>query len=210
MGEQELKNIWKTSSKTEDILIDINKLMNNFKYKMENRERIVRRRDLRETIAAIIAVALYTAVVIKIPFSVSSIGAFLMILSMINIVVRLYNKRKSKFTQNLFSPIKEQFIQQKTFMLGQAKLLRNVHWLFLPLFISYMIFEWGDFAINTVDNSLVEFMLVKKPIAKIITTILMVIFCIYAIIQNKRAAKVNWEPLIKDIDAIIKNLDKEK
>ncbi len=210
MEELDLKNIWKSSSEKEDISIDTNKLMSNFKHKMEGRECIVRRRDLRETIAAIIGISLYSYILMKLPFSISSIGAFLMILSMINVVVRLYINRKSKFTQSLFLPIKEQFIQQRAFMLGQAKLLRNVHWLLLPVFISYMIFEWGDFSISTVDNSLIELLLVRKFKVKIITTILMVVFCIYVIIQNKRASKVNWEPLIKEIDTILENLKEEE
>lgn len=210
MEEQELKDIWIRSSANEDITINNNKLMSNFKSKMERRERIVRRRDLKETILAIIGIALYSIIIYKKPNSVSIIGAILMILSMIHVVVRLYNNRKSKFTQNLFLPIKEQLLQQRAFMLSQAKLLRNVFWLFLPVFISYLIFEWGDSVFKIVNASSLEFGLIKNVYVKVITTLFMILVGFYITIQNKRAAKVNWEPLIKDIDLIIENLDKEK
>jgi len=210
MEERDLKNIWKNSSKKEDITINITQLMSNFKYKMEDRERIVRKRDLRETIGAIIIVSLFGYILIKKPFTISSIGTILMILSMIHTVLVLYNNRKSKFTQHLFLPIKEQFIQQREFMLAQAKLLRNVHQLLLPVIISYMLFEWGNFVMNATDSSLIAYIIEKQPVIKIITTLFIIVSSIYTIKRNKRAAEVNWEPLIKDIDSIIKNLDKEK
>ena len=210
MEEQELKNIWKRSSNKEDITINNNQLIVSFKSKMERRESIVRRRDLKETILAVFGIALYSIIIFKNSFSVSSIGGILMILSMSFLVFRLYNNRKSKFTKQIFLPIKEQLLQQRAFMLSQAKLLRNVFWLFLPVFISYLIFEWGDSVFKMVNASSLELGLIKKLYAKAITTLFMILVGFYVTIQNKRAAKVNWEPLIKDIDLIIENLDKEK
>ena len=210
MEEQELKNIWKRSSNKEDITINNNQLIVSFKSKMERRESIVRRRDLKETILAVFGIALYSIIIFKNSFSVSSIGGILMILSMSFLVFRLYNNRKSKFTKQIFLPIKEQLLQQRAFMLSQAKLLRNVFWLFLPVFISYLIFEWGDSVFKIVNASSLEFGLIKNVHVKVITTLFMILVGFYVTIQNKRAAKVNWEPLIKDIDLIIENLDKEK
>lgn len=210
MEEQELKQIWRRSSKKEEITINPNTLIVEFKRKMEQRERIVRRRDLKETIAAIFAVILYTVVIIKKPFSISSIGGILMILAMINVVIKLYNNRKSKFAKQLFLPVKEQLLQQRAFMLGQAKLLRNVLWLFLPVFVSYLIFEWGNYLYNFNDSSLFEIGMTKRLFTKLLTTLFMIAIGCYVTIQNRRAAKVNWEPLISDINTILENLDKEK
>ena len=209
MEEQELKNIWKRSSQMEEIIIDNSKLLEAFKHKMEYRERIVRRRDLRETVAAVIGILWFTYILIELPISISKLGALLMILSMIYVVTRLYNNRKSKFTQNLFLPIKEQLLNQRKFMLHQAHLLGNVHWLFLPVFISYMVFVWGDGGIIIQDKAMVEFLLIRKTLAKIIGTAFMMIYGAYVIRLNKRAVEVNWKPLIEDIDTILKSL-KEK
>ena len=211
MEEQELKDIWMRSSVKEEITINNNKLMSNFKSKMERREVIVRRRDRREAIGAVFGVGYFIYIIIKAPLSISSIGAVLMILSMINVVYQLYRNRKSKFTQNLFLPIKEQLLQQRIFMVRQATLLSSgVSKLFLPIFISYNIFTWGNYALHNLNNPLSETILVTKLPAKIIATLFIIGVGIYLIWQNKRAAKVNWEPLIKDIDTIIENLDKEK
>ena len=211
MEEQELKNIWKRSSNKEDITINNNQLIVNFKSKMERRESIVRRRDRKEAIGAVFGVGYFVYFLIKAPLSISSIGALLMILSMIHVVYQLYRNRKSKFTQGLFLPLKQQLLQQRAFMVSQAKLLSlGVRKMFLPLFISYNIFVWGNYAINDLTTTLSEPILTTKLTAKLFATLFMVGVGIYLIRQNKRAAKVNWEPLIKDIDTIIENLDKEK
>ena len=211
MEEQELKNIWMRSSVKEEITINNSKLMSNFKSKMERREGIVRRRDRREAIGAVFGVSYFAYFIIKAPLSISSIGAVLMILSMIHVVYQLYRNRKSKFTQDLFLPLKQQLLQQRAFMVRQAKLLHSgVRIMFLPIFISYIIFVWGNYEINNLNSALSEPILVTKFKAKLIATLFMIGVYIYLIWQNKRAAKVNWEPLIKDIDTIIENLDKEK
>ncbi|MCC1484061.1 hypothetical protein [Winogradskyella immobilis] len=211
MEEQELKNIWKRSSNKEDITINNNQLIVNFKSKMERRESIVRRRDRREAIGAVFGVSYFLYFIIKAPLTISSIGAALMILSMIHVLYQLYRNRKSRFTQNLFLPLKQQLQQQRTFMLRQAKLLNSgVLIMFLPIFISSCIFTWGNYALHNLNHELSDDILTTKLPAKLIATLFMVGVGIYLIRQNKRAAKVNWEPLIKDIDLIIENLDKEK
>ncbi|WP_394746899.1 hypothetical protein [Spongiimicrobium salis] len=210
MEEQELKDIWKRSSKNEDITINNTQLMRDFKSKMEQRERIVRRRDLKEYVAGVFGISMYTYAFIELPWSISKIGALLVIVSMIYFIGRLYNNRKSKFTHHLFLPIKAQLIQQREFMLRQASLLRTVHWMFIPVFISFVVFVWGDAAVEQDNDSVIEFILIRKSLAKIIGTAFLLVYGIYIVRMNKRAAKVNWEPLIKDIDAIIENLDKEE
>lgn len=185
--------------------------MGNFKSKMEHREAIVRRRDRKEAIGAVFGISYFVYFLIKAPLSISSIGALFMILSMINVVYQLYRNRKSKFTQDLFLPLKQQLLQQRAFMVRQAKLLNSgVRMMFLPIFISYNIFVWGNYAINNLNHTLSEPILVTKLTAKIIATLFMLGVFIYLIRQNKRAAKVNWEPLIKDLDVIITNLENEK
>ena len=185
--------------------------MNDFKYKMERRESIVRRRDRKEAFGAVFGVSYFLYFIIKAPLSISSIGAVLMILSMIHVVYQLYRNRKSKFTQGLFLPLKEQLLQQRIFMISQAKLLSlGVRKMFLPLFISFNIFVWGNYALNDFSTALSEPILTTKLTARLIATLFILGLFIYLIWQNKRAAKVNWEPLIKDIDLIIENLDKEK
>ncbi len=210
MEEQELKYIWRRSSEKEEIMIKTKALITDFKHKMERRERIVRRRDLKETLAWVVVVLIYGYMLVTRPFTVSSIGSCLFILTATYVVLKLYNIRKSKFAQNLFLPIKEQLLQQRAFMLAQAKLLRNVHLLFLPVLISYMVLEWGDYIFEVNHSSFSEFIVKKKTIVKLVATMIVFIIGVVVSLKNKKAAKVNWDPLISDINVILENLDKEK
>lgn len=211
MEEQELKNIWKSSSKNENIAINTTQLIGNFKVEMQDRERIVRSRDRREIIVAIIGIAIYSYIALSLPVSISSIAALFVALSLGYIIYRLRRQRKSKYAQNLFLPLTEQLKNQKQFMLDQVRLLESVlYWYFLPFFISYMAFVWGSGNREAYDENLFDILLITKLKVKIIVTILMIILGIYIVRTNKRAAKINWKPLIKKIDIILGNLKKEE
>lgn len=210
MEDQELKNIWKRSSTYEEILINTSQLMDDFKYKMQQRERIVRTRDYREIIGAIIGIFLTGYLTYYTPTILSKLGGILLISSYIYLIYKLRSNRKSKHTQDLFLSIEEQLQRQKQFMIDQATLLNSVlYWMALPMFISYMIFVWG--VTNPISQdmpSIVQEVLSMKLHNKIIWSLLMALIFIYITRLNKRAAKVNWQPLIKQIDDIINQLKK--
>ena len=58
------------------------------------------------------------------------------------------------------------------------------------------------------DDGIVGLLLVTKLKSKIIVTLLMIALGIYIVRINKRAAKINWKPLIKKIDIILDKCDK--
>ena len=208
MEDQELKNIWKRSSAYEEITINISKLMKDFKYKMEQRERIVRSRDYREIIGALIGILLTGYLTYYTPTILSKLGGVLLIGSYMYFIYKLYTNRKSKHTQDLFLPIEAQLQHQKQFMMNQATLLSSVlYWMALPMFISYMILIWGVTDSFPEDTpSIVQEVLSIKLHSKIIWSITMALIFIYITRLNKRAAKVNWHPLIQQIDTIITQL----
>jgi len=206
MKEQELRNIWMRSSEKENITIDTTQLIDNFKMGAENRERIVRLRDRREIIAAFIGISIHIYIVMHLPFSIPSVGAILATISLCYFIYKLRIHRKSRYMQDLFLPLKEQLQNQRQFMINQAKLLDTVlYWGFLPFFISYMIFIWGSVNMEAYDS-----VLITKLKVKVIATIVMIAYGIYIVRLNKRAARVNWEPLIKQIDTILHNLKSEE
>lgn len=211
MEELELKHIWHSSSKKEYITINTTQLMNDFKSKMERRERTVRRRDRREIGAAIIGIGIYTYMAFRIPFSVSSVAAIFAAISLGYIIYKLRSKRKSKYTQDLFLPIKDQLKNQKQFMINQAKLLDSaLYWYVLPFFISYLVFIWGSINLEDYNNGFTGFLLITKLKGKIVATLIMLALGIYIVRLNKRAAKINWKPLIKKIDHILNKLEEEE
>ncbi len=211
MEEQELKNIWKGSSNKESIAINSTQLINNFKVEMQDRERIVRKRDLKEIIVAIIGISAYSYISLQLPFSIPTIAAIFVAISLGYIIYKLRSQRKSKYEQDLFLPLIEQLKNQRLFMLNQVKLLESVlYWYVLPFFISYMVFIWGTEDTDAYNNGIIGVLLVTKLKTKIIVTTLMIVLGIYIVYINKRAAKINWKPLIKKIDIILDSLKEEE
>ncbi|MCK8480352.1 hypothetical protein [Psychroserpens algicola] len=207
MKEQDIKNIWKNTSQMKAIKFDMEHLLIDFKSGMEYRERIVRNRDRREIIVAFVGIVGFSILAFYLPVSVSTIGVVLTILTYINMIYKLRSNRKSKHTQELFLPIKDQLLHQKQFMLNQAKLLDTVlYWMALPLFVGIMIFFWG---LEFSDSSDLLSILTSSFTSKLLYSLLVGACFAYIVWTNKKAVKVNWEPLIKQIDTILDSLKKE-
>jgi len=208
MEEQELKNIWKNSSKTEDININTSQLLNDFKAGMEDRERIVRRRDRREIIGAIIGVFGFGYSFYAYPYIISRIGAVVGLVALAYIVFKLRNNRKSKLVRELFLPIRQQLGYQKQFMLNRHKLLDTViYWVSIPAFIANALLIWG-ISKSAQSLSILEQLSTKWELKLLMTFSLALLFG-YVGWMNKKAARVNWQPLIKQIDNILNNLKKD-
>lgn len=209
MGEQELKDIWKYSSTKQHIQINTSQLLKDFKARMENRELIVLKRDRREIIGAIIGALGFGYSFYTFPYIISRIGAVVGLITLTYIVIRLRNNRKSKLVQKLFSPIQEQLYSQKQFMLGQYKLLNTVmYWVSIPIFIANALLIWG-ISKSAQTLTVLEQVSTKWEYKLMITFFLVLLFG-YIGLMNKKAAKVNWKPLIKQIDTILKNLREEE
>ena len=212
MKEQDLQHIWKSAQTTNQITIDMSQLTQQFKTGMERREQIVRYRDGRETIFATIGILAYAGIAFYVPFTMARIGAILVSLSLLFLIYKLRTNRKSLHTQHLFLPMQEQLIEQRKFMVNQERLLNTVlYWMALPLFISYLIFIWGvgDPSGYVLPDLILEIIPVNLK-SKIVWSTLMALILGYIVWMNKRAAVVNWQPLIKQIDTIITNLKKDK
>lgn len=207
MKEQDLKQLWKNSSKTAEISFDTPQLINNFKIRMEDRELIVRRRDRREIIGAFIGIFGFGYSFYAYSNIISQIGSIIGLLSLFYIIYKLRSNRKSKFLRELFLPIHEQLVYQKQFMLNQFKLLDTVlYWVSMPIFIANTLLIWG---VSKPEQSLTILeQLTTKWEAKLIITLIFAIIFGYIGWMNKKAAQINWEPLIKQIDTILENLKK--
>ena len=208
MEEQELKHIWKSSSDKEEIKMNMLRLVTDFKVGMEDRERIVRNRDRREIIGALVGIVAFSFIVIKLSFSTATIGALLVVFAYLYMIYKLRSNRKSKHTQKLFLPIKDQLLHQRQFMLNQAKLLDTVwYWMAIPLFIGIMIIFWG---LEPNDESQLLTFFSESITSKIVYSIVVAACFAYIVWINKKAVKVNWEPLIKQINTILENLKEEE
>jgi len=205
MEEQELKNIWKNATIAPDTNLNISAMINGFKHLMETRERIVRRRDQKEIIGAILSILIFSFVGIDLSFSISTIGCGIMCVSFVYIIYKLRSNRKSKFTQGLFLSLEKQLSLQKQFMVNQVKLLNTVfYWMLLPFNIGHAIYAWGIWNMDNYDTTaLTDLIYPEKISSKIIVTLFMAGYAVYIGWLNKKAAKVNWGPLIAQIDEIL-------
>ncbi len=69
MLEQELKNIWKNSSKTAQISIETNQLINEFDTKITRIQKKIRNRDVREISASVFGIIIFSFLLrMKSPF----------------------------------------------------------------------------------------------------------------------------------------------
>ncbi len=212
MEEQDVIQIWKRSSQKEEITIDAMALMKDFKQKMEFREDIVRKRDRKETFFAILGIFGFAILTARMWFSVPALGMLFIALTYCYYIYKLWSNRKSKYTENLFMSLKQQLENQKQFMINQAKLLNSVmYWALLPFFVGYMVVIWSVWDLDTVNfSSFISSFYPEKLKSKIVYTTVFLIAFIYNYWTNKKAVKINWEPLIKQIDMILDNLKHEE
>ena len=163
---------------------------------------------MRETIAACVGIIIFSLAVFALPFSISSIGAMIVIGSLGYVIFKLQSNRKSKYTQELFLSVNEQLERQKEFIVNQEKLLSTVfYWMILPMGIGQLLFIWGSTIIDvsTLSSFAKSFHLEKSGV-RIFTSIFIVVFGGYVVWLNRKAAKVNWQPLLKQINTLIQQL----
>jgi len=206
--DQELKHIWKHFSENQNIQLDMKQLLRNFKSGMESRERIVRRRDRREIAGAIMGMLFFGYALFVYPYPVSKAGSVLGLISLCYLIYKLRSNRKSKYTQELFLSLKEELKNQKQFMLNQARLLNTVlYWMILPLFLAHVLFIWG-IAKTEQPITIMEQLAIKWEM-KLISTLVIGLLYGYIVWMNKRAAIVNWGPLLKQVENIQQQLKNE-
>lgn len=203
MLEQELKDIWNNASKTAQISIETNQLVEELNAKVSNLQKKIRTRDVREISASVIGILLFSYLLYEIPFPITKVACGLAIAWFVFVILKF---RKSK-TQNIktdFSlSLTEQLKNQKTMMVQQAKLLDSaLYWYAIPPFIMNFIFILG--LENPTDynwtNSIAESLLPLTSNLKTITIIGLALFYAFTFWVNKRALNKDVNPMIKSID----------
>jgi len=212
MLEQELKNIWKNSSKTEQIKFETSRLMIDLNRKINRFEKTIRYRDMREIAASILGIFLFGYFVYEIPFLLTKIASFFTVIWFAYVIYKFRAAKKHKLSANLSLSFREQLEHQKENTIQQAKLLDTVlYWYLIPPFILNVIFVIGlespaDYNwSNTIANQLLPLAITYK------IAYLIFIAVLYAGILwlNKRAVKKGINPVIKEIENVLQQLEKE-
>jgi hypothetical protein len=212
MLEQELKDIWNNASKTAQISIETNQLVEELNAKVSNLQKKIRTRDVREISASVIGILLFSYLLYEIPFPITKVACGLAIAWFVLVIVK-FRKSKLQNTKTDFSlTVAEQLNNQKTMMLHQSSLLDSgLYWYAIPPFIMNFIFILG--LENPIDynwtNSVAESFLPLTSNFKIITLIGLALFYAFTFWINKRALNKDVKPTIESIEKMQQQIKNE-
>jgi len=212
MLEQELKNIWKNSSKTARISIETDRLVQEFDTNITNIQKKIRKRDVREISASVFGILIFSFFAYEIPFPMTKFSCFLSILWFLYVIYTFRKSNQQNSSENLSLPLKEQLAHKKQLMQHQQKLLNSAgYWYAGPSFITNFIFIIG--LRNPADynwtNQIAENLLPLTVNAKVGTIIGLGIFYLLVIWVHKIAAKKDVQPILKNIEDIQQQIKNE-
>ena len=210
MLEQELKNIWKNSSKTARISIETDRLVQEFDTNITNIQKKIRKRDVREISASVFGILIFSFFAYEIPFPITKFSCFLSILWFLYVIYTFRKSNQQNSSENLSLPLKQQLVHKKQLMQHQQKLLDSAgYWYAGPSFITNLIFIIG--LRNPADynwtNQIAESLLPLTVNAKAGTIIGLGIFYLLVIWVHKIAAKKDVQPILKNIEDIQQQLN---
>ena len=212
MLEQELKNIWKNSSKTARISIETDRLVQEFDTKMTTIQKNIRKRDVREISASVFGILLFSFLAYEIPFPITKFSCFLSILWFAYVIYKFRKSNQQNSSEKLSLPLKEQLTHKKQLLQQQLKLLNSAaYWYAAPSLITNFIFIIG--LRNPADynwtNQIAESLLPLSVNAKAGTLIGLGIFYLLVVWIHKIAAKKDVHPILKSIEAIQQQIKNE-
>ena len=212
MLEQELKNIWKNSSKTARISIETDRLVQEFDTKMTTIQKNIRKRDVREISASVFGILLFSFLAYEIPFPITKFSCLLSILWFAYVIYKFRKSNQQNSSEKLSLPLKEQLTHKKQLLQQQLKLLNSAaYWYAAPSLITNFIFIIG--LRNPADynwtNQIAESLLPLSVNAKAGTLIGLGIFYLLVVWVHKIAAKKDVHPILKSIEAIQQQIKNE-
>ena len=212
MLEQQLKNIWKNSSKTARISIETDRLVQEFDTKMTTIQKNIRKRDVREISASVFGILLFSFLAYEIPFPITKFSCFLSILWFAYVIYKFRKSNQQNSSEKLSLPLKEQLTHKKQLLQQQLKLLNSAaYWYAAPSLITNFIFIIG--LRNPADynwtNQIAESLLPLSVNAKAGTLIGLGIFYLLVVWVHKIAAKKDVHPILKRIEAIQQQIKNE-
>ena len=212
MLEQEIKEIWSNSSPTAQINIETDRLVHEFDSKMTNIQKKIRKRDVREISASVFGILIFSVFAYEIPFPITKFSCFLSILWFIYVIYKFKKSNQQNSSENLSLPLKEQLTHKKQLLQHQLKLLNSAgYWYAGPSFITNFIFIIGlrNPADYNWSNTIAENLLPLTFNAKAGSIIGLGFFYLLVIWVHKIAAKKDVLPVLKNIQTIQKQLQKE-
>ncbi|HMG89200.1 MAG TPA: hypothetical protein VK589_04045 [Chryseolinea sp.] len=195
MIEEELIRIWQSSSNQERVKFEKSRLMIDVQSSMDRLHRRIKYRDLRELIAVIIVVPVFAYYIYIVPFILSKVASFLIIIWGIYIVYRLRNARKHKpgaFTETYL----DYLYKTREYIGVQKHMIDNVlYWYILPCWALVTLFIAGFIGVP----GKLKWMIQTESFSVVLSV------AIYYL--NKAAVKKQLVPRLVKIDELIKVME---
>ena len=193
--EDELKKIWQSSPNSERVKFEKSRLMINAQSTLDNFNKKVKQRDMRELIAIVLVLPVFAYYVYSVPHVLTKIASALIIVWGIFVAIRMRNARKhqpAKFTETYIDYLNK----SRTYVGIQKHMLDTVlYWYILPGWACLTLFVAGFIDVPG-----------KMP-WMIRTESLNVAIAIAAYFLNKYAVKKQILPVLRKIDELIMTLN---
>lgn len=191
MNDEQLKALWQTSNANKDIFtINPPKIFIEMNAKIQQFEKDIKNRNAREITVAMLLIPVSIFFAFTIPFTLSKIGAVVLLCSCLWIIYYLKSNSSTK-AMNMQLSLKEQLQTHKQHILKEKQILENVLvWYMLPILSGLILLSAGH-GINR---------------GFFIQLFILVIMAIGIYFLNKKAAN-EMNPLIEEIDHSIKHID---
>jgi len=208
MEEEQLPKIWKSFSQTKAIQVDTTKLKNDMDSNIKTAEKRANRRDNREIIGAIIAIIIFASLAIKHNTAIVWLAFVFCLAAMVYVIQRL-RKSKKKLPDNFLSlSVLEQLAIEKEYVLKQQHLLQTAtYWYAMPLFFVQVFFIFSMVVSKEGSLTALASISVGKTLLLAVLVFLLLILSLFISKMNRKAAKKNWAPIVKEIEALEKELN---
>jgi hypothetical protein len=191
MLENELKNIWKNSSKEELVKFNKSKLILDLDSKLENFDKRMKNRDKKMLAGTILMIIMFTYIFFSEPELITGIIC-LPIIPYVILQFYLIKKVKQYKVDYYSLPLKEYLLKHQQYLIKERKYFENAfYWRVLPLVPSLAL-------------TLIVSMFGTELILNII---FITIFFVIVYLLNKRRAKKMFNPLITKVEETIAELD---
>lgn len=192
MNDNQLKEAWKKLASDKD-KIDIQ--LPNLRIQMEQEirkfEQRIYNRDRREIVTAIGLLLVFVALAIVLD-GYQRVGSLLLCAYLIWIIYYLTKAKTQKPAFSISKSIKEQLVAYQSYVLLQQQLVKNVlYWYILPLIPGMLLLHWG----------------MESRITCVISLSINLFIWVYIYRMNQRAAKENYENLLRKLKQAIQNLE---
>ena len=191
MNDEQLKKLWQTANTNKDIFtINPPKIIIEMNTKIQQFEKDIKNRNKREIIVAMLLIPVSIFFAVTIPFTLSKIGAVVLLCSCLWIIYYLKSNSPTK-EMNMQLSLKEQLQTHKEHIQKEKQILENVLvWYMLPIILGLILLSAG----RGIDRGF------------FIQLFILFIVAIGIYFLNKKAAN-EMTPLIEEIDKSIKHLD---